>query len=784
MKSFLSVCALLALCITSNESMARQSCNWPFRTAITISEQSGTTLSDYQVKLEVSSANLNSHYLWTPNGDDFRVFDSDDNTPLEFWVESWNPSNETATVWVRFPSSAPLLANQNRIIYLYYGNEGTPPLANVPFTFIEPGIKFHTKNTNFNPRNKREAFNEFERVTDSTNYGCTFITDFDNVTKTDTFGPGGDFVAYSESYFEVESGEAGVWEFRYGADFGRGGALYINDEPLEEDWRSDLWWSYDWGHPDVLQGSMTLSQGYHKLEVIGYEGCCDGGITVQFKRPGGPWTTFNTDAISIRSRACPVADPVVSFGVHDQCDLVDLSIRNNGLSIPNDWETHSESIVTFSLRNTNSATDATSHPTQTFITLPNNFILNRAVGDQWSCTQSSNIVSCAFNQSLNVGSNSPAVNLYITPNAAATPGNHSLSIEVHPSYYDLDRDNNLVSENLNLVNRNAIAPTSPTCATPQSGIWARFFNIEGYPVSNIQNATDMQNLVNNRANADYVDGQSIATNIDGTNNPFDDRGDEYFLTLLQGYLNIPETGDYTFGVDGDDAIEFRLNNSITSTFYGLHGVNGSPVDNQTVRLAAGFHSVEFRMQEYTGQAAFHLYWNPPFSTRRVVPADYFYHCAGNPNIAMQATIIILNDPINGSTLPKAIPGAVVQQTVQTTNHGNISTDLGSTIITQAVNDNNQLYVGDLSGNGPIQFINNPSPHESGVDYTYQSLNNTSDSLSFSNNNGSSFDYTPTPDAQGYDKDVTHFRLNLDGTLKPKLDASEPGFKFTYQLLLE
>lgn len=777
---------LLLLCIiASAPSHSRQSCDWPFRTAVTITEQSGSTLSDYQVQLSIDNSHLHSGYTWTANGSDFRVFDSDDSTPLEFWIESWDQTNEQTTIWVRFPSSAPLQANQARTIYLYYGNESAPPLANVPFTFVEPGIKFHTRNTSFNPSNKTEAFNEFNSLTDNGNnsdgYGCTFITDFTGITKSSTFGSGDNFAAYSESYFEVRSGEEGVWEFRYGADFGRGGALYVNDTALEEDWNNDLWWNLNWNNADVLQGSIFLTSGYHKLEVIGFEGCCDGGITVQFRRPGGNWTTFNTSDIDVRSRACPVTLPTISYGSHDTCNLVDLRIRNNGLNIPTNWEINVTNTVTFAARQTGNGEVNSANPVPVTLTLPTGFQLDSFSGTDWSCTQVSTQVNCLYSQSLTPNSNSPAISLQITPDNTAVLGAGTISIEVSATFYDINRSNNLVTGNITLVDNDAIPAVIPSCSSPKAGIWARFFNIQTYPDVNLDTEAEMQAIVDDRVNETYLDGQSILANIDGSENPFDNRGDELFLTVLEGYINIPSTDDYTFGIDGDDSVEFRLNGDVFSHFYGLHGANGSPVDNQTARLEAGYHKVEYRMQENTGQSLYRLYWNPPFSGTSIVPSNYFFHCAGDANIQLVSSLIVLEDPINGTEKAKAIPGSIVEQTVVGTNLGNISTDNNSSIITQKINENNQLYVLDFNSSGPVDFTDQSSPNQSGLSYSYVSLSSTTDSLSFSNDNGSTFTYVPTPDADGYDDSVTHFRISFSGSFKPTLNSSQPGFTFKYKV---
>jgi hypothetical protein len=295
-------------------SLAYWSCAWPYRTEINVQENSGSNLDNYQIRINVSASDLNSTYNWTSNGFDLRVIDSDDETQLDFWVDQWDQAAQTAVIWVRFNQ---LSASQNRTIYFYYGNNVADQLANVPFTFTNPGIKFHTRRVTSNPTSLVNANNLFNTAGDgNAGYGCTFITNFTDVENSSEFGSNINFIAYSETYFNVASGEAGTWNIRYGGDFGGGGGLYVDGVPLEEQWDDDLWWDNDWSDSDeVLEGSIFLSQGFHKLEVIGQEGGNDGGITVQFQRPGDAFTSYNTGDIQIVSRACPVSvEPSVSFG--------------------------------------------------------------------------------------------------------------------------------------------------------------------------------------------------------------------------------------------------------------------------------------------------------------------------------------------------------------------------------------------------------------------------------------------------------------------------------------
>ena len=89
------------------QANARQSCDWPFRTLITIDETSGTTTSDYSVKLTLTGSaggTLHPDYDWSSNGADLRIYASNDTSPVSFSISSWNQATKEAEVWVTFAS--------------------------------------------------------------------------------------------------------------------------------------------------------------------------------------------------------------------------------------------------------------------------------------------------------------------------------------------------------------------------------------------------------------------------------------------------------------------------------------------------------------------------------------------------------------------------------------------------------------------------------------------------------------------------------------------------------
>jgi len=118
--------------------------------------------------------------------------------------------------------------------------------------------------------------------------------------------------------------------------------------------------------------------------------------------------------------------------------------------------------------------------------------------------------------------------------------------------------------------------------------------------------------------------------------------------------------------------------------------------------------------------------------------------------------------------------------VQITNTAAGSPDSNTVFLYDPVPANTTLYVGDLSGagSGPIQFVNG-SP-SSGLSYTFTSLASTTDNVDFSNNGGSTYTYTPVPDSNGFDANVTNIRINPQGVFAAA-GGSNPYFQVSFRV---
>lgn len=797
MKTIHCCLALIALSI-STSALARQSCEWPFRTQIDV--QSSNALSDYQVKFDLTQSSLSPGYDWSSDGDDLYIYDSDDSSLLEFWIDSWDSAAKTATVWVRFPT----LAAGTRTIYFYYGNPNAPDINNAPFTFTYPGIKFHTRNSTSNPGNLTQAQTAFDQANDNNiEYGCSHITNFTGITNRSQFKQGStteyrtaatNFGAFSESYFYAD--ETGTWQFRYGADFGRGGGLYVNGEILEEQWNDDLWWSNNWGNgvsagnneDEILRGSIYLTQGYHKLEVLGFEGGNDGGITVQFKRPSRPvpyadgWEALTTDNLNIHSRACPV-DPEPTFSVigHDVCEI-DLGFDNT-LSYPNAWVANDTRPVSFAIENI-----GTTHPsipdTLVTVTLGAGLSLSSFTGTNWSCSVvSTTEVECLYSAVINQNGTSSSP---VTLNIASTSDNSSASFSatVFSKQYEEQLDNNTISTTLPVWELDD--DITPSCSVPKAGVFAAFYDTTGYPDNYADSEAEFDTWENDLAIRAKLDGTTIFNQINlNTGNPFNVRNSDYYLAILDGYIYVAEDGFYNFAVDGDDAVELKINNTVRSSYYGAHGATNGPVDENSIGLAKGFHKLDYRMQEYQGGDSFYAYWRQPSeSVTTIIPASALFHCAGDADVSLSMTVDVQDDPNTAETTDKAIPGAVLRYSVLVKNEGDISTDGDSMELVQTLASDSILYVNNLTANGPVIFTDGTGNNISGLSYNFENLTSTTDGLLFSNTNGVDFNYQPTPDAEGFDSNVTDIKLVFSGSMKPKYAQGTPEFTIEYQVKIK
>lgn len=116
------------------------------------------------------------------------------------------------------------------------------------------------------------------------------------------------------------------------------------------------------------------------------------------------------------------------------------------------------------------------------------------------------------------------------------------------------------------------------------------------------------------------------------------------------------------------------------------------------------------------------------------------------------TVAVLNDPFNGTTNPKAIPGAEMEYTVTFNNASATSFDNNSIVITDVVPANTSLFMGGSPG--PITLFS-----ASGITAPVAA------DITYSNSASAPYSFTYTPSVvNNYDPAITAFQINLKGAL--------------------
>ena len=140
-----------------------------------------------------------------------------------------------------------------------------------------------------------------------------------------------------------------------------------------------------------------------------------------------------------------------------------------------------------------------------------------------------------------------------------------------------------------------------------------------------------------------------------------------------------------------------------------------------------------------------------------------------------------SDPTNSTTNPKRIPGGLVTYTITATNLGGGSMDSGSIVLTDPIPANTSLYVSSLGGspaNSPVTQANGAVA--CGLALSFTALNNGADGLDFSNDNGTTWTYSPTADVNGVDAAVTNLRIKPTGSFAGASAAGQPSCIWTFR----
>lgn len=158
-----------------------------------------------------------------------------------------------------------------------------------------------------------------------------------------------------------------------------------------------------------------------------------------------------------------------------------------------------------------------------------------------------------------------------------------------------------------------------------------------------------------------------------------------------------------------------------------------------------------------------------------------------PSLLVLKSVDTYSDPINNTTSPKPIPGAFMVYTIQVINSGPGAVDNNTTVITDPIPANTELFTGDIDGGGPstgpILFIDGTTA--SGLSYTFTSLSSTTDNLAFSDNNALDYNKSDTViDSNECDPSVTNIKIPLSGIFIGSDGVNHPSFSVKFRVRIK
>jgi len=92
--------------------------SWAYRQNITITENSGFALTDFQINLTINTASLVSAGKMQSDCDDIRFVNST-NSSIDYWIETSTCNSAATNIWVEVPN---IPASGTETIAMYYGN--------------------------------------------------------------------------------------------------------------------------------------------------------------------------------------------------------------------------------------------------------------------------------------------------------------------------------------------------------------------------------------------------------------------------------------------------------------------------------------------------------------------------------------------------------------------------------------------------------------------------------------------------------------------------------------
>jgi hypothetical protein len=147
-----------------------------------------------------------------------------------------------------------------------------------------------------------------------------------------------------------------------------------------------------------------------------------------------------------------------------------------------------------------------------------------------------------------------------------------------------------------------------------------------------------------------------------------------------------------------------------------------------------------------------------------------------PSLTVLKTVQTISDPVNLGVNPKAIPGAVMLYTIQAVNSGAGAVDNNSMEVIDVVPADTMMCIDAACSNPPVAFTCSATP-VCGLTYNYAA------DVTYSNQPGGGppYTYTPSPDADGYDANVTGVRIAPTGPFSAASGGNNASFSLLFKV---
>jgi hypothetical protein len=127
--ALLLIAGLISTCAASPTLSNSGGGSWGDYEEISVQENSGKTLVDFQVLVELSGTNFPLEAK--PDGVDIR-FTDENSKELTYWIEEWDYSSKKSKIWVKVPR---IPANGETKLLMYYNNPSAIEVSNGEATF-------------------------------------------------------------------------------------------------------------------------------------------------------------------------------------------------------------------------------------------------------------------------------------------------------------------------------------------------------------------------------------------------------------------------------------------------------------------------------------------------------------------------------------------------------------------------------------------------------------------------------------------------------------------------